>query len=118
MTRTIFTIIITCLFHLSGCTESSSMPVGEKIDLLNSSVEEDFESMNEEDWEATIEEFEIYKADFEENKSEMSQEERTRVNNSIGKFEAICAKRFMGNLKDELQDLGDQAESFVNEIFE
>jgi hypothetical protein len=48
------------------------MPVGEKIDLLNSSVEEDFESMNEEDWVATIEEFEIYKADFEENKSEMS----------------------------------------------
>lgn len=118
MIKTIFITTVIFLFHLSACTESPSIPVGEKIELLNTSVAEDFESMNEEDWNATIEEFEMYKSDYEKNKSEMSQEERTRVNKSIGKFEAICAKRFMGNVKDELEDFGDQAESFVNEIFE
>ena len=63
MKKTIFIITISFLFQLYACTESPSMLVRDKIDLLNFSIEEDFESMNEEDWNKWTEEIRTWLED-------------------------------------------------------
>ena len=106
------------LFLLISCNESSALNVKDKMEKLNASITADFDSMTKEDWDASINSFENYKKEFEEHKAEMSNDERTVINRCIGKFEGLCAKRYADDFTDGLKDLGEQAESFVIEIFD
>jgi len=46
----------------------------------------------------------------------LTKEERVEINKSIGKFEAIKAKRALKDFEGEVKDLTDQVESFFEEI--
>ena len=105
-------------YFLTSCNESTAISVKAKMEKLNASITADFDSMTEDDWNASINSFENYKTEYEEHKAEMSNDERADINRCIGKFEGLCAKRYVDDFADELQDLGEQAESFLKEIIE
>lgn len=110
--------IVLSLISFLSCGEEPSILIVEKIEKLNKSISNNFETMSESDWDASIQSFENYKNDFERQKSEMSNEDRSRYNKAIGRFEALSSKRYIGDLKDGLKDYSEQAESYVKEFFD
>jgi hypothetical protein len=55
-------------------------------------------------------------AEYEINKETLSPEQRQEWNKLMGKYKAQQIKRGMDKLKLEVKDLGEQAESFIEEL--
>ena len=119
MSKIIFLVLIFfSALSISSCDDKQSTRVLEKMEKLNESISNNSESMTEDDWNASMQSFENYKNDFESHKDEMTNDDRSRFNKSIGRFNALCSKRYVGGLKDDIKNFGNQAESFVKEILE
>jgi len=68
-------------------------------------------------WEETDLKFqEFMESDYNKYKSEMSPEERSKVNKLIGKYYAIRMKAGINDLKNEFQDALEQGKGLADEI--
>ena len=54
--------------------------------------------------------------EYEKNKETLSPEQRQEWNKLMGKYKAQQIKRGVDKLKLEMKDLGEQAESFIEEL--
>ena len=68
------------------------------------------------EWVELEAEYDALYYEYDEIKETLTEEERGEINKSIGKFEALKAKRALKDFEGEVKDLTDQFESFVEEI--
>jgi hypothetical protein len=72
--------------------------------------------MTDMDWDKYEAEIATLSAEYEKNKETLSPEQRQEWNKLMGKYKAQQIKRGMDKLKLELKDLGEQADSFIEEL--
>ena len=108
---------LTFFFFVYGCSSEAEIVVLNRQ--MNTVVQEaDSLSMNAslEEWSVLEAEYDALYSEYDQIKETLTEEERTEMNKSIGKFEALKEKRTMETIKDDVKDLGDQVESFFEEI--
>jgi hypothetical protein len=74
------------------------------------------ENFKEEDWAKYQDEITSLSQEYEKNKESLTPEQREDWNRLMGKYKAQQIKRGVDILKSELQDLGKQAEGFLEEL--
>ena len=72
--------------------------------------------MTDLDWAKYEADIATLSAEYEKNKETLSPEQRQEWNKLMGKYKAQQIKRGMDKLKLEMKDLGEQAESFIEEL--
>jgi hypothetical protein len=72
--------------------------------------------MTDLDWAKYEADIATLSAEYEKNKETLSPEQRQEWNKLMGKYKAQQIKRGVDKLKLEMKDLGEQAESFIEEL--
>jgi hypothetical protein len=109
--------LILSLVVLVSCAREEKK---EFITDLNSFVTETTdkcEKFSDDDWEKADATFlQLRNEEYPRHKQELTPEESKRVNELIGKYAALRVKTGIQNLKSNLNDLMEQADSFVKEM--
>lgn len=79
-------------------------------------IEQNSKEFKEEDWKIVEEKYKEYILYYENTKETMSDEERTKANQNIGKYKAILFKKEAVKWKENLKSLSDQAKGFIDEF--
>jgi hypothetical protein len=109
----IILLLSVIIFGILGCLPQ---PEPEKLQQIVSELETKNTNMTEMDWDKYEAEIATLSAEYEKNKETLSPEQRQEWNKLMGKYKAQQIKRGMDKLKLELKDLGEQADSFIEEL--
>jgi hypothetical protein len=101
------------IFGTLGCL---SQPEPDKLQKIVSEIETKNTNMTDMDWDKYEADITTLSAEYEKNKETLSPEQRQEWNKLMGKYKAQQIKRGMDKLKLEVKDLGEQAESFIEEL--
>jgi hypothetical protein len=109
----IILLLSVIIFGILGCLPQ---PEPDKLQQIVSEIETKNTNMTEMDWDKYEAEIATLSAEYEKNKETLSPEQRQEWNKLMGKYKAQQIKRGMDKLKLEMKDLGEQAESFIEEL--
>jgi predicted PurR-regulated permease PerM len=109
----IILLLSVIIFGILGCLPQ---PEPEKLQQIVSEIETKNTNMTDMDWDKYEAEIATLSAEYEKNKETLSPEQRQEWNKLMGKYKAQQIKRGMDKLKLELKDLGEQADSFIEEL--
>jgi hypothetical protein len=109
----IILLLSVIIFGTLGCLPQ---PEPEKLQQIVSEIETKNTNMTDMDWDKYEAEIATLSAEYEKNKETLSPEQRQEWNKLMGKYKAQQIKRGMDKLKLELKDLGEQADSFIEEL--
>ena len=109
----IILLLSVIIFGTLGCLPQ---PEPEKLQQIVSEIETKNTNMTDMDWDKYEDEIATLSAEYEKNKEILSPEQRQEWNKLMGKYKAQQIKRGMDKLKLELKDLGEQADSFIEEL--
>lgn len=113
----ISTMIVPLLMLLSSCKNIQKDLFISDLNSLFNNVDQEIKDHKAIKWEETDLKFqEFIESDYNKYKSEMSPEERSKVNKLIGKYYAIRMKTGINDLKNEFQDALEQGEGMIDEI--
>lgn len=101
------------IFGLFGCLPQ---PEPDKLQQILNEIETKNTHLTEMDWEKYEADINTLSAEYEKNKETLSPEQRKEWNKLMGKYKAQQIKRGMDKLKREVKDIGEQAESFIEEL--
>jgi hypothetical protein len=109
----IILLLSVIIFGILGCLPQ---PEPEKLQQIVSEIESKNSNMTDMDWAKYEADITTLSAEYEKNKETLSPEQRQEWNKLMGKYKAQQIKRGMDKLKLEMKDLGEQAESFIEEL--
>jgi hypothetical protein len=109
----IILLLSVIIFGTLGCLPQ---PEPDKLQKIVSEIETKNTNMTDMDWDKYEAEIATLSAEYEKNKETLSPEQRQEWNKLMGKYKAQQIKRGMDKLKLELKDLGEQADSFIEEL--
>jgi hypothetical protein len=109
----IILLLSVIIFGTLGCLPQ---PEPDKLQKIVSEIETKNTNMTDMDWDKHEAEIATLSAEYEKNKETLSPEQRQEWNKLMGKYKAQQIKRGMDKLKLELKDLGEQADSFIEEL--
>ena len=109
----IILLLSVIIFGTLGCLPQ---PEPDKLQKIVSEIETKNNNMTDMDWDKYEAEIATLSAEYEKNKETLSPEQRQEWNKLMGKYKAQQIKRGMDKLKLEMKDLGEQAESFIEEL--
>jgi hypothetical protein len=109
----IILLLSVIIFGILGCLPQ---PEPDKLQKIVSEIETKNTNMTEMDWAKYEADITTLSAEYEKNKETLSPEQRQEWNKLMGKYKAQQIKRGMDKLKLELKDLGEQADSFIEEL--
>ncbi len=109
----IILLLSVIIFGTLGCLPQ---PEPDKLQKIVSEIETKNTNMTDMDWDKYEAEIATLSAEYEINKETLSPEQRQEWNKLMGKYKAQQIKRGMDKLKLELKDLGEQADSFIEEL--
>ena len=109
----IILLLSVIIFGTLGCLPQ---PEPDKLQKIVSEIETKNTNMTDMDWDKYEAEIATLSAEYEKNKETLSPEQRQEWNKLMGKYKAQQIKRGMDKLKLEVKDLGEQAESFIEEL--
>jgi len=109
----IILLLSVIIFGTLGCLPQ---PEPDKLQKIVSEIETKNTNMTDLDWDKYEAEIATLSAEYEKNKETLSPEQRQEWNKLMGKYKAQQIKRGMDKLKLEVKDLGEQAESFIEEL--
>jgi hypothetical protein len=109
----IILLLSVIIFGILGCLPQ---PEPDKLQQIVSEIETKNTNMTDMDWDKYEAEIATLSAEYEKNKETLSPEQRQEWNKLMGKYKAQQIKRGMDKLKLELKDLGEQADSFIEEL--
>jgi hypothetical protein len=112
-TMKIILLLSVIIFGTLGCLPQ---PEPDKLQKIVSEIETKNTNMTDMDWDKYEAEIATLSAEYEKNKETLSPEQRQEWNKLMGKYKAQQIKRGMDKLKLELKDLGEQADSFIEEL--
>jgi type I restriction-modification system DNA methylase subunit len=75
-----------------------------------------YKDFTNQDWNEADSLYSNFQDDYSEIRSELSNEESTRVNKLLGRYQAIRIKAEVTNVKSDINDLMQQANSLIEEI--
>ena len=101
------------IFGTLGCLPQ---PEPEKLQQIVNEIDTKNTNMTDLEWDKYEVEIATLSAEYEINKETLSPEQRQEWNKLMGKYKAQQIKRGMDKLKLEVKDLGEQAESFIEEL--
>lgn len=103
------------LFLITSC-ESQQEKKQTEIKTIVRQAETIYSSSSDQEWQKLEARFDQLESEYETERSSYSQVQKDSINLQIGKFRAIQAKRVAGGIKQDLEDLGKQAEGFIEEL--
>jgi hypothetical protein len=109
----IILLLSVIIFGILGCLPQ---PEPEKLQQIVTEIETKNTNMTDLDWAKYEADIATLSAEYEKNKETLSPEQRQEWNKLMGKYKAQQIKRGMDKLKLEMKDLGEQAESFIEEL--
>jgi hypothetical protein len=109
----IILLLSVIIFGTLGCLPQ---PEPDKLQKIVSEIETKNTNMTDMDWDKYEADITTLSAEYEKNKETLSPEQRQEWNKLMGKYKAQQIKRGMDKLKLELKDLGEQADSFIEEL--
>ena len=109
----IILLLSVIIFGTLGCLPQ---PEPDKLQKIVSEIETKNTNLTDMDWDKYEAEIATLSAEYEKNKETLSPEQRQEWNKLMGKYKAQQIKRGMDKLKLELKDLGEQADSFIEEL--
>jgi hypothetical protein len=109
----IILLLSVIIFGILGCLPQ---PEPEKLQQIVTEIESKNSNMTDMDWAKYEADITTLSAEYEKNKETLSPEQRQEWNKLMGKYKAQQIKRGMDKLKLEMKDLGEQAESFIEEL--
>lgn len=113
ITMKIILLLSVIIFGTLGCLPQ---PEPEKLQQIVNEIDTKDTNMTDLDWDKYEAEIATLSAEYEKNKETLSPEQRQEWNKLMGKYKAQQIKRGMDKLKLEVKDLGEQAESFIEEL--
>jgi hypothetical protein len=75
-----------------------------------------YSSGSDQQWQKLETKLDQLESEYETERSSYSQVQKDSINLQIGKFRAIQAKRVASGIKQDLEDIGKQAEGFIEEL--
>ena len=109
-------IILLLSVIIFGTLSCLPQPEPEKLQQIVNEIDTKNTNMTDLEWDKYEAEIAILSAEYEINKETLSPEQRQEWNKLMGKYKAQQIKRGMDKLKLEVKDLGEQAESFIEEL--
>jgi hypothetical protein len=109
----IILLLSVIIFGTLGCLPQ---PEPEKLQQIVTEIETKNTNMTDLDWAKYEADITTLSAEYEKNKETLSPEQRQEWNKLMGKYKAQQIKRGVDKLKLEMKDLGEQAESFIEEL--
>ena len=109
----IILLLSVIIFGTLGCLPQ---PEPEKLQQIVNEIDTKNTNMTDLEWDKYETEIATLSAEYEKNKETLSPEQRQEWNKLMGKYKAQQIKRGMDKLKLEVKDLGEQAESFIEEL--
>jgi hypothetical protein len=109
----IILLLSVIIFGTLGCLPQ---PEPEKLQQIVTEIETKNTNMTDLDWAKYEADIATLSAEYEKNKETLSPEQRQEWNKLMGKYKAQQIKRGVDKLKLEMKDLGEQAESFIEEL--
>lgn len=103
------------LFLLASC-ESQQEKKQTEMKTVVRQAEIIYSSGSDQQWQKLETKFDQLESEYETERSSYSQVQKDSINLQIGRFRAIQAKRIASGLKKDLEDLGKQAEGFIEEL--
>lgn len=107
-------LLLTVLFF--GTLGCLPQPEPEKLQQIVNEIETKNTNMTDIEWDKYEAEIATLSAEYAKNKETLSPEQRQEWNKLMGKYKAQQIKRGMDKLKLEVKDIGEQAESFIEEL--
>jgi len=109
----IILLLFVIIFGTLGCLPQ---PEPEKLQQIVNEIDTKNTNMTDLEWDKYEAKIATLSAEYEINKETLSPEQRQEWNKLMGKYKAQQIKRGMDKLKLEVNDLGEQAESFIEEL--
>lgn len=109
----IILLLSVIIFGTLGCLPK---PEPEKLQQIVNEIDTKNTNMTDLEWDKYEAKIATLSAEYEINKETLSPEQRQEWNKLMGKYKAQQIKRGMDKLKLEVKDLGEQAESFIEEL--
>ena len=109
----IILLLSVIFFGTLGCFPQ---PEPEKLQQIVNEIDTKNTNMTDLEWDKYEAKIATLSAEYEINKETLSPEQRQEWNKLMGKYKAQQIKRGMDKLKLEVKDLGEQAESFIEEL--
>jgi hypothetical protein len=109
----IILLLSVIIFGTLGCLPQ---PEPEKLQQIVNEIDTKNTNMTDLEWDKYEGKIATLSAEYEINKETLSPEQRQEWNKLMGKYKAQQIKRGMDKLKLEVKDLGEQAESFIEEL--
>jgi hypothetical protein len=109
----IILLLTVIIFGTLGCLPQ---PEPEKLQQIVNEIDTKNTNMTDLEWDKYEAKITTLSAEYEKNKETLSPEQRQEWNKLMGKYKAQQIKRGMDKLKLEVKDLGEQAESFIEEL--
>jgi len=109
----IILLLSVIIFGTLGCFPQ---PEPEKLQQIVNEIDTKNTNMTDLEWDKYEAKIATLSAEYEKNKETLSPEQRQEWNKLMGKYKAQQIKRGMDKLKLEVKDLGEQAESFIEEL--
>ncbi len=87
-----------------------------KLENIVEKVDKNYNKYTEKDWEQTDAKIEQITFEIEQNREDYSPETMEKINNMIGKYQALKLKKGLNSFQDALKNFGQQMEGAIKEI--
>lgn len=104
------------LFVTSCDGISASSRNVKKLENIVEKVDKNYKKYTDKDWEQTDAKIEQISNDIEQHPEDYSPETMEKINNMIGKYQALKFKKGLNSIQDALKNFGQQMEGAIKEI--
>jgi hypothetical protein len=104
------------LFVTSCDGISASSRNVKKLENIVEKVDKNYKKYTDKDWEQTDAKIEQISNDIEQHPEDYSPETMEKMNNLIGKYQALKLKKGLNSIQDALKNFGQQMEGAIKEI--
>jgi Skp family chaperone for outer membrane proteins len=104
------------LFVTSCDGISASSRNVKKLENIVEKVDKNYKKYTDKDWEQTDAKIEQISNDIEQHPEDYSPETMEKINNMIGKYQALKLKKGLNSFQDALKNFGQQMEGAIKEI--
>ncbi len=104
------------LFVTSCDGISASSRNVKKLENIVEKADKNYKKYTDKDWEQTDAKIEQISNDIEQHPEDYSPETMEKINNMIGKYQALKLKKGLNSIQDALKNFGQQMEGAIKEI--
>lgn len=101
------------IFGMMLMLTSCEATLTSRIENFVENAENKCEQWTDEDWEMSQERYQRLLDEYEDNYSQLSQEERNAINKAIGRYNGMIVKKGINNMAKSIEDFGERLPSLI-----